>query len=90
MTKQHEVYLLVGGHSDGRGGGSGGGLGSSVSRGSGDWLDDSASKVLALQTQDLSQIPRIHIKKRLAGTYMLNMIYIVAHPVYPKKLFSVK
>lgn len=67
MTKQNEVYLLVGGHSDGRGGGSGGGLGSSVSRGSGDWLDDSVSKVLALQTQDLSPIPRIHIKRGLLG-----------------------
>lgn len=66
MTKQHEAYLLVGGHSDGRGDGSGGGLGSSGSRG-GDWLDDSARKVLALQTQDLSLIPRIHIERGLLG-----------------------
>lgn len=68
MTKQHEAYLLVSGHSDDRGGGNDGGRGSS---GSGDSGDN----------------PR---KKRLAGTYMLNIIYIVAHPVYPNKLFSVK
>lgn len=85
MTKQHEVYLLVGGHSDGGGGGSGGGCGSSGSR---DWLDGSVSFSFANPRPESDpQNPR---KKRLAGTYMLNMIYTVAYPVYPKKLFSVK
>lgn len=64
MTKQHEVYLLVGGHSDGRGGGSSGGRGSSGR------LDGSASKVLALQTQDLSPIPRMHVKRGLRDLHV--------------------